>query len=171
MSGRQMITTRTFLTMRDAAALRPAREPHGDFVIERLNPCPPAVWRFLYVEVGRRHRWIDRLDWTDQEARAYLDDPAVSIWLLTVASDPAGYFDLRRHADGSAEIAYFGVMHGFQGRGFGGHLLSVAVRQAWALAPTHVWLHTNTLDHPAALPNYLSRGFEIDRVENCIVAV
>jgi hypothetical protein len=28
-----------------------------------------------------------------------------------------------------------------------------------------VWLHTNTLDHPAALPNYQKRGFQITGTE------
>jgi GNAT superfamily N-acetyltransferase len=171
MSGRQLIATRTFLEMRDPSALRPAVVPAGDFAIVRLDPCPPAVWRFLYVEVGRRYRWIDRLDWTDDQARAYLEDPAVSVWLLTVDSTPAGYFELRRDADGSIEIAYFGLMHAFQGRGLGGHLLTVAAREAWAAGANRVWLHTSTLDHPAALPNYLSRGFTVVRSESYIMGV
>lgn len=171
MSGRQMMATRTYLEMREASALRHAAHPTGTFAIEQLAPCPPAVWRFLYIEVGRRHRWIDRLDWTDEEARAYLDDPAVSVWLMTVDAEPAGYFELRRHPDASVEIAYFGLMHAFQGRGLGGHLLTVATEQAWALGAMRVWLHTSTLDHPAALPNYLRRGFEIVRSEDYIVAV
>lgn len=37
--------------------------------------------------------------------------------------------------------------------------LDEAVQRAWALAPNRVWLHTCTLDHPAALSNYLARGF------------
>jgi hypothetical protein len=90
MSGRQMMATRTFLEMRDPSVLRPARVPEVAFAIEPLDPCPPAVWRFLYIEVGRRHRWIDRLDWTDEQARAYLDDPAVSLWLLTEDTEPPG---------------------------------------------------------------------------------
>lgn len=171
MSGRQMMATRTFLEMRDPSVLRPARVPEVAFAIEPLDPCPPAVWRFLYIEVGRRHRWIDRLDWTDEQARAYLDDPAVSLWLLTVDSEPAGYFELRRDSEGGIEIAYFGLMHAFQGRGLGGHLLSVAAQEAWALGATRVWLHTSTLDHPAALPNYLNRGFEVVRSENYITVV
>jgi GNAT superfamily N-acetyltransferase len=171
MSGRQMLATRTYLEMREPSALRPAAEPALALSIEKLDPCPPAVWRFLYVEVGRRHRWVDRLDWTDTQTRAYLEDPAVSVWLLSVRTEPAGYFELRREHDGSVEIAYFGLMHAFQGQGLGGHLLTVATRQAWALGATRVWLHTSNLDHPAALPNYLSRGFSIVRSENYILAV
>ena len=58
--------------------------------------------------MGRNYHWVDRLSWTDDEAKAYLADPTVSLWLLTVAGSPAGYFELKRHDDGSTEIAYFG---------------------------------------------------------------
>jgi GNAT superfamily N-acetyltransferase len=95
----------------------------------------------------------------------------VSVWLLTVESEPAGYFELRREPDGAVEIAYFGLVHPFHGKGLGGHLLTVATQEAWKLGATRVWLHTSTLDHPAALPNYLNRGFEIVRSEDYITAV
>jgi hypothetical protein len=36
---------------------------------------------------------------------------------------------------------------------------------AWAGQPTRVWLHTCTLDHPNALPNYVRRGFRPVREE------
>jgi GNAT superfamily N-acetyltransferase len=170
-SGRQMIATRTFLEMRDPAALRPGRTPDVPFALERMDGCPPALWRFLYIEVGRRYRWIDRLDWTDAEIAAYLADPAVSLWILTVDDQPAGYFELRRDADGGVEIAYLGVIHHFHGQGLGGHLLTTATREAWALRPTRVWVHTSDLDDPAALPNYLARGFQITHTENYIVAI
>jgi GNAT superfamily N-acetyltransferase len=166
-----MVAARTYLEMGEAAALRSAREPDLALSIAPLDPCPPAVWRFLYIEVGRRYRWVDRLDWTDDDARAYLDDPGVSVWLLSVDSSPAGYFELRRHPDGSVEIAYFGLMHSYIAQGLGGHLLTVATRQAWALGANRVWLHTSTLDHPSALPNYLARGFQIVRSENYLVQV
>jgi GNAT superfamily N-acetyltransferase len=61
--------------------------------------------------------------------------------------------------DHSVEVAYFGVAPAEIGRGLGKHLLSCAVRDAWALGPARVWLHTCTLDHANALPNYLARGF------------
>ena len=59
----------------------------------------------------------------------------------------------------------------FVGRGFGGHLLTQAVRLAWAAeqpdgAPTRrVWLHTASADHANALPNYRARGFRVVRSE------
>jgi GNAT superfamily N-acetyltransferase len=150
---------RTFLEMRDRAALRPVRLADAAIRVEQVHGCPPSFWRYLYTEVGRQYRWVDRLPWSDDDVRSYLSDPAVALWVMWVAGAPAGYFELRRDDSGSVEIAYFGLLNDFTGRGLGGHLLTEAVEQAWALEATRVWLHTSTLDHPAALPNYLRRGF------------
>ena len=79
----------------------------------------------------------------------------------------AGWYELRRvPEDGSVEIAYFGLMPGAIGRGLGKALLGCAVRDAWAMGATRVWLHTCTLDHPHALPNYLARGFRVYKTES-----
>jgi len=157
--------TRTYLEMTDAAALRPAACPDPRARIERVEGCPASFFRYLYAEVGRRYHWVDHLGWTDDELRARLADPAVSLHLVTVAGAPAGYFELERHRDGSVEIAYFGLLPEFLGRGLGKWLLTEAVRTAWSCGPDRVWLHTCTLDDPAALPNYLARGFRPIRAE------
>jgi GNAT superfamily N-acetyltransferase len=78
---------------------------------------------------------------------------------MTYDGGTAGYFELRKCEDGSIEIAYFGLLQRFLGRGLGRHLLTCAAEQAWADGANRVWLHTCTLDDPAAMPNYLKRGF------------
>ena len=57
------------------------------------------------------------------------------------------------------EIAYFGLMPRFIGQGLGGWLLRKAIARAWEGESRRIWLHTCTLDHPSALPNYLRHGF------------
>jgi GNAT superfamily N-acetyltransferase len=55
------------------------------------------------------------------------------------------------------------MLPAFTGRGLGGRLLTHAVQRAWThaagVATRRVWVNTCTLDHPAALANYLARGF------------
>jgi GNAT superfamily N-acetyltransferase len=158
--------TRTYLEMSSPQDLRPAAPPpHDPPRLERIEACPVSFFRYLYTEVGRAHHWSDRLAWTDQRVGEHLADPGVSLWLLSTRAAPAGYFELRDHGDRSVEIAYFGLLPEFVGRGWGGHLLSRAVEAAWEMHPQRVWLHTCTLDHPAALPNYLKRGFRPVRKE------
>ncbi len=67
--------------------------------------------------------------------------------------------------DKSVEIAFFGLLPQFIGKGLGGYLLSEAIRKAWDLDASRVWVHTCTLDHPHALGNYEARGLTIVREE------
>jgi len=156
---------RTYLEMRSPADLRAAPRPDHPPRLERIEDCTISFFRYLYAEVGRAYHWTDRLSWTDEQVRAHLADPAVSLWLLSSGAAPSGYFELREYDDRSIEIAYFGLLPEFVGRGWGGYLLTRAVETAWELRPERVWLHTCTLDHPAALPNYVKRGFRPVREE------
>jgi GNAT superfamily N-acetyltransferase len=159
------LVTRTYLEMSSRSELRPASLDGPLPQVDRLEDCSVDLFRFLYREVGQAHRWTDRLLWSDQRVREHLDTAGVSLWLMSWEEKPAGYFELRQHEDHSVEIAYFGLLPDFIGRGWGRYLLTRAVESAWQLEPSRVWLHTCTLDHPAALPNYLKRGFRPTREE------
>jgi ribosomal protein S18 acetylase RimI-like enzyme len=160
---------RTYLEMRDPAALRGEPWTATDARLARRDPCTPAEYRALYRLVGARWAWRDREDWSDDTLAAYLEREDVAVWVVEDADGaPGGYFELARHVDGSVEIAYFGLAERLFGRRLGAQLLSAAVREAWALDPTYVWLHTCTLDAPAALPNYLARGFTPVRRETYV---
>jgi GNAT superfamily N-acetyltransferase len=165
-----LVSTRTYLEMRAPEDLNPAAPPADLPRIEAVRDCPAAFWRFLYTEVGRPYHWVDRLGWSDDDIRKYLGDPALSLYVMWIAGAPAGYFELRQEAEGAVEIVYFGLLDEFTGRGLGAYMLTEAVKTAWASGASRVWLHTNTLDHPAALPNYLRRGFRVTRTEEYEVA-
>lgn len=160
-----MEITRTYLEMRAPVELLAARNPDPLIKIAEQPDCSIELFRFLYREVGRNYFWTDRLPWTDGEIKTYLQQPEVSLWLMTYDDDVAGYFELKKEAGGSTEVAYFGLMPQFIGRGLGKHLLTCAVEQAWADGAKRVWLHTCTDDDPAALPNYLKRGFKQFKTE------
>lgn len=157
--------TRTFLEMTRPEDLVPACSDDADLVVQHAERCPASFYRYLYVEVGRAYHWLDRLAWTDDQIRAHLQCPQVELWVLYASGAPAGYFELLRHPDRSTEVAYFGLLPEFHGRGLGKHLLTVAVQRAWEGGTARVWLHTCTLDGSAALPNYLKRGFRRVRQE------
>jgi len=157
--------TRTYLEMRDRSELRGAKLDDPLIQIEEQRDCSIELFRFLYVEVGKNYHWFDRLPWTDEQITNYLQQPEISLWLMTYQDEPAGYFELRKCEDGSTEIAYFGLLPKFIGRGLGKHLLTCAAEQAWAEGGKRVWLHTCTFDDVAAMPNYLKRGFKPFKTE------
>jgi GNAT superfamily N-acetyltransferase len=162
--------TRTHLELRSPDALRRVAPPSVSGTLRRLHPISPAEYRALYTLVGERWLWRDRLVWTDAELDAYLSEPNVHVWLLSVGGATAGYFELKQHND-SVEVMYFGLVPAFMGRGLGGWMLTRAVDEAFALGTRRVVLNTCTLDAPQALPNYLARGFSIVREEHYLLDV
>ncbi len=156
--------TRTYLEIGSLDHLAAAECPDAGFRVERVSSCPASFYRYLYAEVGRAYRWWDRRGWSDEEIRAHLSRAEISLYVLYGHGAPAGYFELRTCGDRSTEIAYFGLLPDFTGRGLGKYLLTCAAREAFVTA-SRVWLHTCTLDDPAALPNYQKRGFRPFREE------
>ena len=154
-----MQVTRTYLELTSPGRLAAAGEPPAGARVEHIHECPPSFYRYLYAEVGREWRWVDRLAWDDGQIRAHLSQPSVTLWALWLHGAPAGWFELKGGDDGSVEIAYFGILPEFRRRGLGKHLLTAAVERAWSSGARRIWLHTCTLDDPAALPNYRARGF------------
>lgn len=157
--------TITHLEMTDRAQLRPARPPAAAMQLMQARiPCP-ELNRFLYASVGARWTWYGRLAWDHARWTAYLSRPDLETWVAYVDGTPAGYFELERQGGGNVEIAYFGLMPGFIGKGLGGAMLHAAAARAWDMGAARVWVHTCTLDHPQALRNYEARGFRIFKIE------
>jgi len=161
----------TYLEMRDRAELRPAGQVPADLLLLRASVPSPELGRFLYSAVGGDWYWRDRLRWSYPRWLAWLSRPEVETWVGYDRGTPAGYFELEAQADRSVELTYFGLIPGFEGRGLGGYLLTQAVDRAWTIDPAvrRVWVHTCTLDHARALPNYLARGFRVFREEEFLV--
>lgn len=159
-AGRELEVVRTYLELPSRSDFQPIFLDDARAQIVAVRNCPASFYRYLYREVGRLYHWIDRLAWTDEEIYAHLAQPSLTLSVLYYDGAPAGYFELLAAADGSTELAYFGLLPEYLGRGFGKHLLSAAITQAWDDGAQRVWLHTCTLDDPAALPNYLKRGFQ-----------
>ncbi|HLK61114.1 MAG TPA: GNAT family N-acetyltransferase [Chthonomonadaceae bacterium] len=153
------------LEMRSPAECRPAQRPHPGLRVERVNPPSPELNRCLYTTVGKDWHWTDRLVWTDAQWNEYAHRPEVQTWMGYVQDTPAGYFELEKQPQDNVEIVYFGLLPDFIGQGFGGHLLTRAVECAWQMGARRVWVHTCSLDHPAALSNYQARGFRIFQTE------
>ena len=120
---------------------------------------------FVYQEVGAAWQWTDRLPWSENDWQAYAERAGLETWVGYVSGTPAGYFELARRDEGQVEIAMFGVLPSFTGRGVGGAMLTAAMRRAWEEGTQRVWLHTETADHPHALGNYQARGMKIFRTE------
>lgn len=162
---------RTYLELTSAEQFRPAAESAQATVrLARVTRELGPWFQRCYRAVGERLHWVDRLETPLLELEAWLAGPACVAWGLWVGAELAGFYLLERDAEDGMELAYFGLLPEAVGRGLGGLLLNHAIRQAWAAAPRRVWLHTCTLDHPHALPNYERRGFVPYRQETYLAS-
>jgi GNAT superfamily N-acetyltransferase len=152
--------TTWFLEMTDPAQLAAPPEPDPELEVRQVELPSPELSRALYAAVGSEWYWIDRMSWSWTRWHEHLSRPGVSTWVGWVRGAPAGYAELELDGD-SVELVSFGLLPAFIGRGLGPRLLDFVVRRAWELAPRRVWLHTCTLDSPAALRTYQRRGFEV----------
>jgi GNAT superfamily N-acetyltransferase len=157
--------TTTYLEMLTPGELAPSRADTSALTVRRLPATEFALGRRLYREVGNDYLWIDRLVWSDRQWLEFYQRPGIELWVGESGVDLAGYFELNAAADGSTELAYFGLLPSVIGRGLGGLLLTAAIRRAWANGAKRVWVHTSSRDHAGALPNYLARGFRIYHTE------
>lgn len=163
--------TTYFLEMKSLSALKDKNESKGLQIYEceikqfRFN-------RFLYQFIGEAWEWTDKLSWSDEQWKAYAENDNLRTWVAYCKGAPVGYYELQQQDCGSVEIAYFGLAPKFISHGFGGYVLSHAIKSAWGWEGTkRVWVHTCTLDHPSALQNYKTRGMEIYRVDTANKAI
>lgn len=152
--------TTTYLQIPGRDAFRPTFIASPDTLIMEAREPLAEFYRFLYGTVGRDYSWTDRLAWSDQRLSAHLARPSLTLLVLYVRGTPVGYVELDADSpEPGTEVAYFGLIPAFHGRGLGKHLLSAGVQRAYDDGAERVWVHTCTLDGPHALANYQGRGF------------
>lgn len=144
---------------------RPIPAPREGLRVLQVHAPTVEYYRELYNAVGREFHWLSRRKLTDDDLAAIIQHPLDELHVLHVAGVPAGFAELDRGQPGEIELVQFGLKREFIGQGLGKWFLQWTIDQAWSHQPRRFWLHTCTLDHPAALPNYLKAGFVLFKEE------
>ena len=157
---------RNYLEINSIQNLSEVFKPSNNLNIKLIEKPNFQLNKFFYKEIGKKHRWIDRLSWTEKNWIKYVTSPDVKTYVLKEDLNLAGYFEHIFHNEkNDCEIAYFGVLEEFIGKKYGGYLLSEAIKESFRLGARRVWVHTCSLDHKHALENYKSRGMKIFKSE------
>jgi hypothetical protein len=152
--------TTTYLEMRARPTTPLGPPPRAGVQVVRAVKPGARFYRYLYDAVGVPWHWYDRRRITAAELAAIVDDDRVHVHVLWRDGVPVGYAELDRRTAGQVELAYFGLVPEAIGGKLGPWLLAWSIHEAWRPADvTRVWVHTCTLDHPAALRTYLEAGF------------
>lgn len=147
----------TYLDMHEPPS---APVPPSPLSLQRMAPPSLDDYRRLFRLIGARWLWFSRLIRSDAELAAIVHDPAVHVFAVVdeVGAD-VGLVELDFREAGTCELAFVGLVPELSGQGHGRWLLAEAVRLAWRDGVSRVYVHTCTLDHPAALAAYARAGF------------
>ena len=157
---------RNYLEINSIEDLNKVTDPHEEYSLNLLEPQNFQLNKFFYKNIGKKHKWIDRLVWTENQWIDYVSSEKVKTYVLKYKEDLAGFFELIFHSEkNEIEIAYFGILEEFQNKKLGSYLLSQAIQKSFKRDINRVWVHTCSLDHKNALNNYIARGMKIFKTE------
>jgi len=157
---------RNYLEIHSLQDLKEGNPPSGDFSLDLLDPINFQLNKFFYKNIGQKHKWIDRLIWTEEKWINYVSSEKVKTFILKKKNDLVGFFELIFHFENrEVEIAYFGILEEYQNKKLGSYLLSEAIKRSFVPNINRVWLHTCSLDHENALNNYINRGMKVFKSE------
>ena len=157
---------RSYLEINSLKDLQESEKPSDDYIVKLIEPTDFQLNKFFYKNIGKKHKWIDRLIWSEEQWIKYVSSKNVKTFVLKNNKDLVGFFELIIHFEKKeVEIAYFGILEEYQNKKLGSFLLSDAIKKSFHENVERVWLHTCSLDHKHALNNYLSRGMKIFKSE------
>ena len=161
---------RNYLEINCLKDLKEAKQVHEDYSLTLLDPINFQLNKFFYKNIGNKHKWIDRLVWTEAQWIEYVSNKDVETYVFRNKKDLIGFFELIVHPKKKEiEIAYFGLLEEYQNKKLGSYLLSQAIKKSFINNINRVWLHTCSLDHKNALNNYIARGMKVFKTETVIV--
>ena len=161
---------RSYLEINSLQDLKEVQKPSNDYSLNLLDPINFKLNKFFYKNIGKKHKWIDRLMWTEFKWIEYVSNKNVKTYIFKNKEDLVGFFELIEHPKKKEiEIAYFGLLEEYQNKKLGSYLLSTAIKKSFENKINRVWLHTCSLDHKNALKNYIARGMKIFKIETAIV--
>jgi ribosomal protein S18 acetylase RimI-like enzyme len=157
---------RNYLELNSIEDLNDVNDPTEEYSLNLLEPQNFQLNKFFYKNIGKKHKWIDRLVWTENQWIDYVSSEKVTTYVLKYKGDLAGFFELIFHSEeNEVEIAYFGILEEYQNKKLGSYLLSQAIQKSFEKDINRVWVHTCSLDHKNALNNYIARGMKIFKTE------
>lgn len=157
----KIATIVTSLEMFERPPERP--DPVGivGFSLDAIGRSDVERYLAVYRLLGERWMWFSRLTKPRAEIEAILADPAVELYAVRFEGRDVGLLELDFRVPGEGELAFFGLDEAVVGKGAGRWLMNRALALAWAKPISRFWVHTCTLDHPAALAFYQRSGFTV----------
>ena len=122
---------RNFLELKDLKNLKTNSINEKKYLVKKIKP-DFQLNKFFYKQVGKKHRWIDRLSWSDGKWINYISNKNLETYIISESDELVGFFELLYNPElKETEISYFGLLEEYIGKGIGGYALSVAIKKSF----------------------------------------
>ena len=68
---------RNYLEINSLADLNQGSKPSDDYSLNLLDPVNFQINKFFYKNIGNKHKWVDRLIWTENQWIDYVSNKNV----------------------------------------------------------------------------------------------
>ena len=79
---------RNYLDIYSLQDLKEGMKPSDDYSLSLIDPINFQLNKFFYKNIGKKHKWVDRLTWSEEKWINYVSSKNVNrVWLHTCSLD------------------------------------------------------------------------------------
>ena len=113
---------RSYLEIKSIRDLKEVQKPSDNYSLSLLYPTNFQLNKFFYRNIGKKHKWTDRLIWSELKWIQYVSNKNVKTYIFRNKEDLVGFFELIEHPKKKEiEIAYFGLLEEYQNQKLGSY--------------------------------------------------
>ena len=85
---------RNYLEINSLKDLNERLKPSGNYSLNLVKPINFQLNKFFYKNIGKKHKWVDRLIWTEEKWIEYVSSKEVKTYVFKFNDDLVGFFEL-----------------------------------------------------------------------------
>ena len=78
---------RNYLEINSLKDLKESNKPSEDYSLTIIDPIDFQLNKFFYKSIGKNHKWVDRLSWSEQKWINYVSLENVRTYVLKFKDD------------------------------------------------------------------------------------
>ena len=84
---------RSYLEINSLKDLQESEKPSDDYIVKLIEPTDFQLNKFFYKNIGKNHKWIDRLIWSEEQWIKYVSSKNVKTFVLKNNKDLVGFLN------------------------------------------------------------------------------
>ena len=85
---------RNYLEINSLKDLKEGNKPSENYSLSLIDPINFQLNKFFYKNIGKNHKWVDRLSWSEEKWINYVSSKNVQTFVFKNKDDLVGFFEL-----------------------------------------------------------------------------